>query len=179
MTELKCGYCRMSISFEANDDSKAHRDHIIPASRGGGDDARNCLVVCKPCNLAKSDRTPSEWKPKGLPELVYELEAKLLRLYAMKDRSKRGPKGELESIPDCEAEDYDYWHHRNFHNDPVVNALLNIARELHYVGKQTGDLIYGLKYGPGCASGGRSIAEAIEVAVENAAHEISSALSDK
>jgi 5-methylcytosine-specific restriction endonuclease McrA len=50
---FKCAYCgthklRLTI------------DHIIPKSRGGKSTFENCVAACKPCNLAKGDRTPSE-----------------------------------------------------------------------------------------------------------------------
>lgn len=50
---FKCAYCgsrgdRLSI------------DHIIPKSRGGKMTFENCVAACKPCNLKKGGRTPSE-----------------------------------------------------------------------------------------------------------------------
>ena len=39
-----------------------HVDHVIPRSRGGTDDLENLVTACSACNLAKYDRTPSEWQ---------------------------------------------------------------------------------------------------------------------
>ena len=33
-----------------------HFDHVIPLSRGGGDHAENIQLLCRTCNLSKSDR---------------------------------------------------------------------------------------------------------------------------
>ena len=35
-------------------------DHVFPRSRGGGHHWENVAAACKPCNLAKRDRTPEE-----------------------------------------------------------------------------------------------------------------------
>lgn len=35
-------------------------DHIIPKSRGGKTDYKNCVICCPQCNIAKKDRTPKE-----------------------------------------------------------------------------------------------------------------------
>jgi len=50
---FKCAYCgarREKLSI----------DHIIPKSRGGKMTFENCVAACKPCNLKKGGRTPSE-----------------------------------------------------------------------------------------------------------------------
>ena len=44
-------------------------DHVMPASRGGGNTWFNCVAACGPCNWDKGDRTPEEarlrllWEP--------------------------------------------------------------------------------------------------------------------
>lgn len=35
-------------------------DHVMPRSRGGGHSWDNVAAACRPCNLAKRDRTPAE-----------------------------------------------------------------------------------------------------------------------
>jgi 5-methylcytosine-specific restriction endonuclease McrA len=35
-------------------------DHVIPKSRGGRTNWENIVTACKPCNLKKANRTPSE-----------------------------------------------------------------------------------------------------------------------
>lgn len=82
MARVACGFCGQVAE-------EMHKDHIIPRSRGGGDDARNCLVSCAACNLSKSDRTPSEWRPSGLPSWIYEVEKELADRYKMKPRDRR------------------------------------------------------------------------------------------
>lgn len=37
------------------------RDHVLPKSRGGGDDPENIVWACRNCNSAKGNRTPEEW----------------------------------------------------------------------------------------------------------------------
>jgi len=38
-----------------------HRDHRVPLSRGGRNDASNVVLSCGPCNLSKAKRLPEEW----------------------------------------------------------------------------------------------------------------------
>jgi hypothetical protein len=37
------------------------RDHVFPASRGGGNVRTNVASACRECNHRKSNRTPTEW----------------------------------------------------------------------------------------------------------------------
>lgn len=37
-------------------------DHIIPISRGGGNEPSNLTTACMTCNQAKHNKTPEEWK---------------------------------------------------------------------------------------------------------------------
>jgi hypothetical protein len=58
------------------------------------------------------------------------------------------------------------WEPTEHHEDPTVNALLNIAEGLFLLAERTGDLLYGLKYSN---ERGMSVAEAIEVSGEKIA----------
>jgi HNH endonuclease len=37
-------------------------DHVVPLARGGSNDLTNLVLACEPCNKAKSDKSPTEWK---------------------------------------------------------------------------------------------------------------------
>ena len=47
----RCGYCGRSATTV---------DHILPASRGGGNTWLNTVAACDRCNQRKDDRTPAE-----------------------------------------------------------------------------------------------------------------------
>ena len=82
-TGTECVYCGETAE-------EMHKDHLIPQSRGGSDLPENCVLACNACNMDKSDMTPSEWRPEGLPKSVYERERKLVKKYKMKSRKSRG-----------------------------------------------------------------------------------------
>lgn len=73
----------------------------------------------------------------------------------------------------------DTWEPTKFHDDPLANAVLNVAAQLAVLARATDGLLYGLKYSKGK---GMSIAEAIEVASQNVATAIdgiASSVADK
>lgn len=55
-----CQYCGVKVGKTAT------MDHVIPRSRGGKTDYKNCVTCCKACNNAKGDKTPTEAKMKLL-----------------------------------------------------------------------------------------------------------------
>lgn len=46
----KCHYCRRVLLF-----SETTLDHVIPRSKGGGNNLGNLVLACAPCNQAKAD----------------------------------------------------------------------------------------------------------------------------
>lgn len=64
---MKCAYCQ-----KESDD--LHRDHVVPRSRGGSDNATNVVMACQPCNSTKSDQLPSEWLGDRCPSAVLMIE---------------------------------------------------------------------------------------------------------
>ncbi len=60
----RCFYCRCELTVPtawSNLATDRTFDHIIPRSKGGGENLRNLCLCCRGCNLAKADRTPGEW----------------------------------------------------------------------------------------------------------------------
>lgn len=49
---LVCAYCG---------DPASTFDHVYPRSKGGRDDPRNLVPVCRPCNSAKSGKSLTTW----------------------------------------------------------------------------------------------------------------------
>ena len=83
----KCAYC----GKEATD---LHRDHVVPRSRGGPDDAFNIVMACQSCNFAKRDSMASEWLGERCPHSVLLIEtrvnAKLKSVFKKRDYKGTG-----------------------------------------------------------------------------------------
>lgn len=67
--ERRCFYCGKLMIYEnRHDDDKyrhprrATRDHVIPLSKGGANQAHNIVAACLGCNMAKGDMTAEEFK---------------------------------------------------------------------------------------------------------------------
>lgn len=50
----KCRYCGGRAS---------QVDHVVPVSRGGGEEDGNLVAACGPCNRSKGGRSLDEWRP--------------------------------------------------------------------------------------------------------------------
>jgi 5-methylcytosine-specific restriction endonuclease McrA len=51
---MKCAICNCELK-------SYHVDHIVPISKGGGNDFYNLQLLCAPCNLSKNDTDPIEY----------------------------------------------------------------------------------------------------------------------
>ena len=63
---IACYYCGKMISGK-----KAHIDHVVPLSRGGGHRPDNICASCPSCNMRKHSMLLSEWR--GPPEQKQQL----------------------------------------------------------------------------------------------------------
>lgn len=52
-----CGYCGCTLDFES-----FTADHILPRSKGGGNEISNLLPCCNPCNRSKAARSIEEFR---------------------------------------------------------------------------------------------------------------------
>jgi hypothetical protein len=78
---VNCTYCQKP----SND---LHRDHVVPRSRGGPDNAFNIVMACQSCNSAKADQTATEWLGESCPADVRGIEDRVNKRLA-KDFAKR------------------------------------------------------------------------------------------
>ncbi len=54
--EYRCVYCEKAIAS-----GNGSIDHFIPLSCSGGTTIMNCILSCRPCNLAKGDNSPEHF----------------------------------------------------------------------------------------------------------------------
>ena len=52
--DWKCKFCGVDVSGKG----KSALDHIIPVAQGGTSDKENLQILCRRCNIRKSDKTP-------------------------------------------------------------------------------------------------------------------------
>lgn len=55
--DFTCAYC-------GRKDAKMVADHVIPSSKGGGDEFSNLVCACENCNRSKSNMTIDNWVEK-------------------------------------------------------------------------------------------------------------------
>lgn len=66
--QRECFYC--GYQFD-NFETRKTIDHIVPLSRGGGNEKENLIGACKMCNTLKGDMFLHEWHPtQGIKEKI-------------------------------------------------------------------------------------------------------------
>lgn len=55
-----CAYCQQPTSLTYPD---PHVDHVVPKSRGGGNELSNLVIACPACNCSKGSKLLEDWKP--------------------------------------------------------------------------------------------------------------------
>lgn len=66
---FRCAYCG-TVSEAAS----LHVDHIVPKSKGGGDELTNLITACDKCNLGKSDKPLGDVVPAVSEDAVEQAE---------------------------------------------------------------------------------------------------------
>ncbi len=51
---FRCAYCQIPVK-------EYHVDHVVPLSRGGGNDKQNLAIACPSCNMKKGRKTAEEF----------------------------------------------------------------------------------------------------------------------
>lgn len=54
-----CAYCEAPTSLVYPD---PHIDHVVPRSRGGGNELSNLVIACPRCNMAKGSKLLEDWR---------------------------------------------------------------------------------------------------------------------
>jgi 5-methylcytosine-specific restriction endonuclease McrA len=57
--QYQCQYCGRTAA-ELKPRETLTRDHVVPISRGGGNDWTNVVTACSPCNTRKANHMPHE-----------------------------------------------------------------------------------------------------------------------
>ena len=72
----RCMYCHRG-QHDLRSRECLTRDHVVPLSRGGGNEWGNCVTACSSCNTRKGNRLPSEC---GMHPLVPPVEPHFVHL---------------------------------------------------------------------------------------------------
>ena len=75
----ECFYCRRRFKPQPLSRKQAHRDHVVPCSRGGSDRLHNLVIACTGCGAAKADRPIRHFDPAAADRLLVELERHIAR----------------------------------------------------------------------------------------------------
>lgn len=92
--DYRCQYCHRAQG-ELRSRECLTRDHLVPISRGGGNEWTNVVTACSSCNTRKGNRLPEEcgmhpWHPPVEPHFVHlawsvrrltDIQQKYIRLF--------------------------------------------------------------------------------------------------
>lgn len=56
----KCHWCEKELNM--NERYSWHLDHVLPVSKGGGNDEENLVVSCPKCNRTKANKHPDDFR---------------------------------------------------------------------------------------------------------------------
>lgn len=57
----KCAACQVQVTLTHRARDQATVDHIVPRSKGGGEELSNLQLLCRECNEAKGDSLIDEY----------------------------------------------------------------------------------------------------------------------
>jgi 5-methylcytosine-specific restriction endonuclease McrA len=81
-----CFYCACKFKPQSLGTKVAHRDHVVPSSRGGSTALHNLVFACRRCGTAKADKLLHEFSAEATAKMVAALERHIARAVgAVKD----------------------------------------------------------------------------------------------
>lgn len=73
-----CAHCNMDLrKIQAGDGYRIELDHIVPVSKGGGNEATNLVTSCNKCNAGRGDRDLEVIHPMYSVQIIILNRAKL------------------------------------------------------------------------------------------------------
>jgi 5-methylcytosine-specific restriction endonuclease McrA len=75
----KCFYCPTRFRPHLLSELDAHRDHVLPTSKGGSDLLHNLVIACRKCGRDKADDLIHDFKPKAAKAYLEALESHIAR----------------------------------------------------------------------------------------------------
>lgn len=75
----RCRYCAVEVNWrDRRSPNGGTYDHILPVSKGGGEEPDNIAVCCRRCNNRKGGRTPEEADMPLLPPRTHPAQTRLI-----------------------------------------------------------------------------------------------------
>ncbi len=70
----KCFYCPTKFTPQALSLQGAHRDHVVPKSRGGSGMLHNLVIACSKCDRTKANHPIHDFRPIAAKDYLAALE---------------------------------------------------------------------------------------------------------